>query len=239
MMSSGIPAVIQLARELPFVVVPFLQFPVGEVGASAEERDEPVAVEPSPAGLDGVVDQLVDHRHAGRQLGPLVVRWSSGSVVLTECINGDGALEGRQSGAAGTSGVVEDRYKTVISQQNEPLSGPRMEVAERIDPLIQQCHLRDRSAGRSQQVHGVACELSTGPAARSSSLVSHEDILPLRDCTASGEVQSFDVLGVTDGTVALRDRLTHLVHLFTQKPQQVLGCPGLRRQGAEGSASAL
>lgn len=127
---------------------------------------------------------------AGRQLGPLVVRWRSGSVVLTECINGDGAVEGRQSGAAGTSGVVEDRYKTVISQQNEPLLGPRVEVAERVDRLMQQCHLRDRSAGRSQQVHGVACELSTGPAARSSSLVSHGDILPLRDCTASGEVQS-------------------------------------------------
>ena len=98
----------------------------------------------------------------------MAVRWPSGSVVLTECINGDGALKGRQSGAAGTSGVVEDRYKTVISQQTAALLGPRVEVAERVDRLMQQCHLRDRSAGRSHQLHGVAFELSTGPAARSS-----------------------------------------------------------------------
>jgi len=34
--------------QAPVVVVPFLQFPVDELGASADERHEPVAVEPSP-----------------------------------------------------------------------------------------------------------------------------------------------------------------------------------------------
>lgn len=51
--------------KLPFVVVPFLQFPVDELGASVDERDAPMAVEPSPAGLGGV-EQVVDYRYADR-----------------------------------------------------------------------------------------------------------------------------------------------------------------------------
>lgn len=77
------------ALRLPFVVVPVLQFPFDEVGASADERDEPVAVEPSPGGSDGV-EQLVEHRHAGRPaarpLGRALVRRDC-------CINGNNALE--------------------------------------------------------------------------------------------------------------------------------------------------
>lgn len=105
--------------------------------------------------------------------------------------------------AADTSDVVEEQYKTVISQRVAVLLDPPVEVTERVDRLMQQRHLGDRWAGRSHQLHGVAFELSTGPAARSSSLVSHEDILPLRDCTAQGKSRvPFNVLGVTDRTVA-------------------------------------
>ncbi len=168
--------------KLPFVVVPLWQFPVDELDASAVERDEPVAVEPSPAGLDSV-EQLVGHRQAGR---PPARPLGRALGPRDCCINGDGAHEGWQSRWAGTSGVGDNPRKTAISQQAAGLLGALVE-GERADRLMQQCHLRDRSAGRSHQLHGVAFKLSTGHAARSSSPVSHEDIFPLRDCTASGK----------------------------------------------------
>jgi hypothetical protein len=50
----------------------------------------------------------------------------------------------------------------------------------------------------------------------------------------------FDDLGVTDGTVAFSDRVTHLVHLLTQKAQRVLGCRLLRyAKVPKGRGSAL
>lgn len=51
----------------------------------------------------------------------------------------------------------------------------------------------------------------------------------------------FDGLAVTEGTVALSDRLTHLVHLLIQKHTVGSRMPGLLRSTTvpEGTASAL
>jgi hypothetical protein len=80
-----------------------------------------------PVGLADV-KQLVEHRPAARPLGRALTRRDC-------CINGNSPSRG-QSGTAGTSGIDEDRYKTVISQQAAELLGPRVEAAERVDRLM-------------------------------------------------------------------------------------------------------
>jgi hypothetical protein len=66
----------------PFVIVPFLQFPVDEVSARTGEHDEPLTDEPLPVGLADV-----EHRPAARPLGRALTRRDC-------CINGDSALKG-------------------------------------------------------------------------------------------------------------------------------------------------
>jgi hypothetical protein len=185
--------------KLPFVVVPFVQFSVDELGASADERAEPVAVEPSPAGLDSV-EQLVGHRHAGR---PPARPLGRALGQRDCCINGDGALEGSRSRATRTSGVGDDRQKRSFRSRRQGFWA--REWRERADRLMQQCHLCDRSAGRSHQLHGVAIKLSTGHAAWSSSPVSHEDIPPTPRLYCLREVQSS-----RSTTLASRTALSHL-----------------------------
>lgn len=85
---------------------------VDEPGASADECPEPVAVERSRAGLGGL-EKLVAHRHAARK--PEAARPLGRALAQRDCcINGEGAIKGWQSGAAGTSSVAENRYKTLM-----------------------------------------------------------------------------------------------------------------------------